>query len=186
MIIIHPIILVSMSFSNLRGSACPFNPSPISSDFMESKYEDYFPNNEDLKIGLVNSYCPQLLAPLTLKNNKNATISEPEIKYTRCSARCVSGTRKNLRCKRKVLSGSSCCVIHVKYMTRPSEHPLNEGQCLPLQPLAHFPESRRGIIENKKMIEFKDAQTQTSDSEEELPNTIEEELWIESIPSYII
>lgn len=131
-----------------------------------------------------NSYVPQLLAPL---HNIDAEDNFMELKYEmdfpipqevksreRCSATCVSGPRKHLRCKKQALSGKDCCSIHMKYHSkrvRFSLPPKDTCEC-----------------EDVEFVEVKDAETQTDDSdssEEEIISTNEDELWIDSAPSYI-
>lgn len=93
----------------------------------------------------------------------------------RCLGKCAHGERKNLRCKRKISSGKNYCEAHAKRNIRHVQfaRPLNQS-----------------VIEIKKEddIEVRDAETQTEDSDDDYPELLissNDELWIDSIPSYI-
>lgn len=140
-------------------------------NFMESKYEEVFENVED---------------------EKEVQICKKE----RCSAKCVSGTRKNLRCKRTVLPGNSCCAIHMKCQSKhvqfssPLNSDINEENKLEVVGIDISHPLNRNIEEENKnweIVELKDAETQTDfdESSDDEPISTVEELWIDSIPSYI-
>lgn len=90
----------------------------------------------------------------------------------RCMAKCVSKERKNLRCKRRISSGKSYCEIHEKYNSRRVRFS---------DPII--------AIGNDDIAKMRDAETQTDESDDDYPELLiassEEELWIDSIPSYI-
>jgi len=89
----------------------------------------------------------------------------------RCMAKCVSGERKNLRCKRRISSEKDYCEVHERY---------NSKRVRFSNPII--------APDDEDIVEVKDVGTQTEESDDDYPElsiVSDEEFWIDYIPSYI-